>query len=609
MKKTLLFILFFPFSLFAQTFTSSTLVHIPDNGPHVYDTLIVSGLPTAIDSTFGLAGLCFDINHTYDADLVIRLISPNGNSLFLADRVGGGFNNFIGTCLAQNGINGYLANGSAPFTGIYIPLESLNNLNNGQDPNGIWLFEVEDVASQDSGDITNFSLTFSNNPPSNPGPPPILCSFCDCPGGITPCDLLPDMTASALSISKNINSITHHSAFEVPGNLNFDNATPNIGWGPIEIIGVDSCYCGTTLVPCTTSICPNGDQVKQVVHQVVYHKPNSSDSLTKYERSAGFMSYHPSHGHIHVDHWGDFTLRTATANPDATTWPVVGTGNKISFCLVNLGTCDGQPGYCVDTSGTVLTNSAIPNAGFGFYTGCGDHQGIYVGSLDIYTTSLNTGIDLTGVCNGNYYIVSITDSQNNFIETNELNNWTAVPVTLWKQDPTANFVVKSKQLLQVKDSATNLINVTSYTWDFGDGSPLVANTNPVTHTFPAPGTYAVTLTVYSPCGIGTFIKTDSVTVTTTGINSLTTNDVLMTATPNPASDVIEVNYKLPQSAFTTIELFDITGKRISIFVNGKETQGLHSFKINVQDNEIRKGTYLLQLISGESRFVQKIEIQ
>ena len=180
---------------------------------------------------------------------------------------------------------------------------------------------------------------------------------------------------------------------------------------------------------------------------------------------------------------------------------------------------------------------------------------------------------------------------------------------MWKQDPTANFVVKSKQLLQVKDSATNLINVTSYTWDFGDGSPLVANTNPVTHTFPAPGTYAVTLTVYSPCGIGTFIKTDSVTVTITGINSLTTNDVLMTATPNPAIDLIEVNYKLPQTAYTTIELFDITGKRISTFVSGKETQGLHSFKINIQDNEIGKGTYLLQLISGESRFVQKIEIQ
>ncbi len=609
MKKVLTFLFLLPFSVFSQTFSTNTIVHIPDLGGPQYDSLIVSGLPTTIDSTFGLAGVCLDINHTYVGDLTIRLKSPNGNSLFLVDRVGGGGNDFSGTCLAENGSSGLISNGTAPFTGTYIPFETLNQLNNGQDPNGTWLLIVEDLASQDSGDVINFSLTFSINPPPNPGPPPILCAFCDCPGGVPPCDLLPDMTASALSISKNINSVTHHSTFEIPGNLNFDNATPNIGWGPIEIIGVDSCYCGTTLVPCTTSTCPNGLQVKQVVHQVIYHKPDASDTLTSYERTTGFMSYHPQHGHIHVDHWGDFTLRTATANPDATTWPVVGTGSKISFCLVNLGTCDGQPGYCVDTNGNVLNNASIPNDGFGFYTGCGDHQGIYVGSLDIYSSSLNTGIDLTGVCNGNYHIVSITDSANNFLETNELNNWVAVPVTLYKQDPTANFVVKKKQLLQVIDSATNLFNVTSYSWDFGDGSPLVFNTNPVTHNFPSSGTYAVTLTVISPCGIGTFIKTDSVTVIATGVNALTTNDVLMTATPNPASEIIDVNYKLPQTAFTSIELFDITGKRILSFVNGKELQGLHSFKINIKDNGIKNGTYLLQLITGESRFVQKIEVQ
>jgi len=48
------------------------VINIPDApGPEVYDSVLVFGLPTSIDSTFGLAGVCFNINHTYDQDLVI----------------------------------------------------------------------------------------------------------------------------------------------------------------------------------------------------------------------------------------------------------------------------------------------------------------------------------------------------------------------------------------------------------------------------------------------------------------------------------------------------------------------------------------------------------
>lgn len=608
MKKILfLLCIAFPSFTFAQTFTSVDSVHIPDSpGPEVYDSVLVSGLPASIDSAFGLAEVCFNINHTYDQDLELRLKSPNGNTIFLANRVGGGDDNFLNTCLAENGANGYLVNGTAPFTGTWIPLESLNQLNNGQNPNGWWYLAVHDVAGVDSGDVTSFSITFGANPPADPPPPPVLCNGCICADGTTgPCDLLPDMTASALSISQDIDPVTHLSIYENTGNINFDNATPNIGYGPLEIIGVDSCYCGTTLVPCTTPICPNGDPIKQVVHQVVYQKSAGSDTLTNYERTAGYMSYHASHGHIHVDHWADFTLRTATSNPDATTWPIIGTGTKTSFCLINLGDCDAEYGYCVDTAGTQLHLADIPNAGLGFYSGCGAHQGIYVGALDIYVVGLNMGIDLTGVCNGDYYIVSITDPDNNMLESNENNNWAAVPVTLTEQT-SARHTLTMINPLTAQGIAYNLSAATSYTWDFGDGSPVISNINPVSHTYTANGLYYVTLTVNAPCGVDS--KTDSVLISTVGINQLVSPSEYIIASPNPAMDNMTINYSLDKAGKVLIELYDLSGKKIASLLNNNESQGLHTLTYSAKQEGIAAGSYLIRMTTVTNQYMQKIGV-
>ncbi|HKR04332.1 MAG TPA: PKD domain-containing protein [Bacteroidia bacterium] len=588
-----------PLCALSQTFTYTGNLSIPDNATEVCLPVVVSGLPTVINSSFGLSGMCFDITHTYDSDLQIRLKSPNGNSIFLANGVGGEFDNFTGTCIAENGVNGFLVNGSAPFTGIWIPLESLNLLNNGQNPNGTWLFCVTDVAAVDTGSIHSVTLTFSNNPPPDPPPPPPLCTFCTCPGGVPTCDLLPDMTASELIISNDINPFTHQSIYEIPGNINFDNATPNIGWGPLEIHGVDSCYCDSVLVPCTTTSCPSGNPVKHVVHQVIYHRQNNNDSLTSYERNAGFMSYHPTHGHIHVDHWADFTLRKATSNPDATTWPIVGTGTKQSFCLINLGSCDGNFGYCVDTNGTQLHNADIPNSGFGYVSGCGLEQGIYVGSLDIYVVGLNTGIDLTGVCNGDYYIVSITDPENNMLESNENNNWAAVPVTLFQQapSPSADFV-SIPVGTQVALNATNLVNVTSFTWDFGDGSVDSTN-NPTIHNYTANGTYIITLTVNSPCGI--FIQSDTVNITTVSIteNSIP-DEYFLKSQPNPAKGITELSYfVMHDNDPVKMELYNTVGQKIKTLINEPLPNGRHTLNLDFKAAKIDAGNYFVKFTSPD----------
>ncbi|MBK8584424.1 MAG: proprotein convertase P-domain-containing protein [Bacteroidetes bacterium] len=506
MKKlftaTILFLL--SWSANAQTFSWTGVEPIMDNQTDTVP-IIVSGLPNVIDTTFGLAHVCMTITHTYKNDLRVKLVSPDGLEVSIISGVGGSADNFTGTCVGMDGTA--FSNGIAPYTGIYLPAGNTASFNNGQNPNGTWLFIVSDVANADTGSIRVASIVFVQNPP-NPGSTTVgsgptgdyPCPTCVCPGGAAGCDLLPDMTASGKEI------LDHHT--ENPGFLYISNATPNIGYGPIDIYGYDSCFCGTTNVPCNTT-CPNGDLIKHIVKQRIFQKIPGSDTLGYYDRIAGQMTYHPAHGHLHVDNWANYTLRTPTADPDARNWPIVGTGVKQSFCLINLGHCASNPGECVDNAGNPMTT--FPNNNLGFHTGCGLTQGIYPGNYDVYSISLNDPIPLNNVCNGTYYIVSITDPDNNFLESDENNNWVAVPITLTQQSVTPTITASGPTSICVGGSVTLTSSVVSnYIWSTGETTQSI--------TVSAPGNY----TVGTNCGTSVS-NSAPITITTIPISTSATS--------------------------------------------------------------------------------------
>lgn len=463
MKKLFTFILFVCIVHFskAQTFYWNGSEPIMDLQTDTIP-IVVSGLPTAIDTTFGIGHACITLTHSYLSDLIIKLMSPDGSIVVLIQNQGGSENNFYGTCLAMDGTE--FSNLVPPYSGLMVPVGNLASMNNGQNPNGIWKFIISDVANSDTGTVQELNIEFTNNPPrQTPGPNGggptgvAICATCVCPGGAANCDLLPDMTASYKEINLNHN--------ETPGFLDISNATPNIGYGPLEIYGMDSCFCGTVNVPCGT-VCPGGEDIEHVVRQRIYQKVAGTDTLSFYDRLAGRMTYHAAHGHIHVDHWSNYTLRSATSDPDPKNWPIIGTGTKQSFCLINLGSCNSNPGECTDNNGnTILT---VPNNGVGFHTGCGLNQGIYPGQYDVYSMGLNDPIILDNVCNGTYYIVSITDPNNNFLESDETNNTIAVPITLTQQNATPAITASGPTTICPGDSVTLTSNTASnYLWSTG----------------------------------------------------------------------------------------------------------------------------------------------
>lgn len=93
--------------------------------------------------------------------------------------------------------------------------------------------------------------------------------------------------------------------------------------------------------------------------------------------------------------------------------------------------------------------------------------------------------------------------------------------------PVANFDLSSNFLaIQFQDLSLNV--PTSWSWDFGDGSPVSTSQNPA-HTYSATGTYVVSLTVTNADGSSN--KTLSLLVSATAVVPLTISEIVRRRMP------------------------------------------------------------------------------
>ena len=386
---------------------------------------------------------------------------------------------------------------------------------------------------------------------------------CECmEDGEVDCDLLPDIQASwygILTYSGGPSEYPQTGAGENNGRLRISVSTPNTGYGPLTVRGVDDngfayflCDEDTIAVQTGGSIggyyCDDSDEpAKHLAIQRIYHR-NADGSMSYYDRFAGTMTYHPTHGHMHSDEWGVFTLRVQDPDdPNPLNWPIVSNGAKMGFCLMDYNDCGDNAayGHCRDENryseqyledypeiaaqgfdgGNILTeNNQFPNNGLGGQNyGCSViEQGITVGWTDIYSEYLDDQwIDIDpGLCNGEYWIVGEIDRNNFYLESNKDNNWTAVPITLTQQLDSQNFEVEvmtdSSPILCEGESITLSASIDNasmeYTWSNGmTGSSIEVS---------QPGTYFVEVT--SECGSST---SESIEVTSTSVSTPSSSNV------------------------------------------------------------------------------------
>lgn len=96
------------------------------------------------------------IAHTYNEDLTLSLIHPDGREIILVQNQGGSGNNFDNTIFDAEATTP-IQSGSPPFAGTFLPQGDLASLYNSS-ARGNWRFRVVDNADQDTGIIEMVEL-------------------------------------------------------------------------------------------------------------------------------------------------------------------------------------------------------------------------------------------------------------------------------------------------------------------------------------------------------------------------------------------------------------------------------------------------------------------
>jgi len=85
------------------------------------------------------------------------------------------------------------------------------------------------------------------------------------------------------------------------------------------------------------------------------------------------------------------------------------------------------------------------------------------------------------------------------------------------------------------------------------------------------------------------------------------NNLVFHVFPNPAKDILQVDFTLFQSSNTVINLTSIDGKIIRTLLDNQLSKGSNSLKLNV--NDCKAGVYFLQINANNNTNYKKIIIQ
>jgi subtilisin-like proprotein convertase family protein len=158
---------------------ASTNTHVSVDVPKtIGDSSTVTSIITVADTTtvLDVNVTIRNITHTFDGDLDVFLIGPNGTRVELTTDNGGTGENFVDTVFDDEATN-LITGGTAPFTGSFKP-EGVLSLLDGIPANGTWTLEITDDAGGDTGTLTAWSLTLTTE--AN-----FTCDVCT-PGGLPP---------------------------------------------------------------------------------------------------------------------------------------------------------------------------------------------------------------------------------------------------------------------------------------------------------------------------------------------------------------------------------------------------------------------------------------
>jgi subtilisin-like proprotein convertase family protein len=139
---------------------------IPDNDPTgLMDTITLTDAGVIDANTH--FNVCIDVSHTWNADLDISLIAPDGTSIDLSSDNGSDSDNYTNTCFTSSAVNSIIG-GFGPFSGDWTPEQPFSNFI-GKNIAGDWILKLSDDVSGDEGILNWWSIEITQQAPAIAG--------------------------------------------------------------------------------------------------------------------------------------------------------------------------------------------------------------------------------------------------------------------------------------------------------------------------------------------------------------------------------------------------------------------------------------------------------
>lgn len=148
-----------------RTLASSCLTYVSTDVPKaINDNSTVNSVLVVPDfyAVTDVDVIINSITHTYDGDLDISILHPDGTQIELSTDNGGTGENYINTRF-DDAASTPITSGSAPFTGSFIPEGNISSLE-GKPANGTWTLRVADDAGSDTGTLNAWSVVICGAP-------------------------------------------------------------------------------------------------------------------------------------------------------------------------------------------------------------------------------------------------------------------------------------------------------------------------------------------------------------------------------------------------------------------------------------------------------------
>jgi len=81
---------------------------------------------------------------------------------------------------------------------------------------------------------------------------------------------------------------------------------------------------------------------------------------------------------------------------------------------------------------------------------------------------------------------------------------------------------------------------------------------------------------------------------------------LFTVFPNPASDLITVNFRLAEMSDVEIGLYSINGEKIDEYKSEKMNEGNHNIDINLSKNNVKSGVYIVNFTVNGLNYTKRL---